>query len=201
MEPQMRVRTMLIPAASILSSIPNDPARSFTTQERQLMVLAVLDEITHVHFQTVPWDYSFNAPPNQGAAFNVIQQKLPHLSSQQISNVIRHLKVRLTPVLAQYALSDEVATKEEAARILKSNDPVPLIFDHGVKYDWWKKYLLVTWYRPVINWQEMSVLTYYHRVVQAFSDKHKAGQDVITGGLGMTKIGGFLSNKYEISVL
>lgn len=201
MEPQLRVRTMLIPAASILNSIPNDPARSFTMQERQLMVLAVLDEITHVHFQTVPWAYSFNAPPNQGAAFNAILQAYPHLNSTQVSNVIRHLKARLLPVLGQYALSDAIATKEEANRILKSVDPVPLIFDHGVKYSWWKKYLLVTWYRPVINWQEMSVLSYYRAVVKAFSDKHKAGQEVMAGGLGMTTIGGFLSNKYEITVL
>lgn len=199
MKTQMRVRTVLIPAASILSSIPNDPARSFTTQERQLMVLAVLDELTHVHFQTVPWDYSFRAPPNQGAAFNRLQVALPNVSPEILDNTIRRLKARLLPVLAQYAVTPDILDAADAERVL-GTAPYAGVFDHGVKYDWWNKYLLVRWYRPTVNWQEMSVLTYYQKVVGSIERTNGDISATVAAGLGYGKLSTFLSGQYEIKI-
>lgn len=196
MKAELRIRTMLIPVTPILKSIANLEKRIFTRDERRLMFMVVLEELTYTAWQTVPWNYSFSEPPYQGMAYYKIEKALPGLRGVDIHDIVKNVRAGILKMMEHkhfpnwhYLMESEIGKFQGE----------PLVFDHGVSYLWWRDQLLVKWFRPTVNYQEMSVNTYAQRVFGPKTE-HLINGAKVNANLVYLKMGQFLTTEYDVKI-
>ncbi|QVW55862.1 hypothetical protein pEaSNUABM9_00281 [Erwinia phage pEa_SNUABM_9] len=198
MKPQLRVRTLLIPALAVLKGISDLEKRKFKKAERQLMVKAVLEELMFTYYDTVPWDYSYRTPPFQGMAFVKLKEAIPFVPDEDLKAIIGRLKAACHTLLLPYTLIGKYDVVD-GDLVPNFAQRLPQVFDHGVSFSWREDYLQVRWVRPTVDYKEMSVFTYFH-TVHAYHTKRSKGvdEDMLSGGLLMIPMSKFLTSEYEV---
>ncbi|ANZ48663.1 hypothetical protein BIZ83_gp190 [Erwinia phage vB_EamM_ChrisDB] len=198
MKPQLRVRTLLIPALAVLRSISDLEKRKFKKTERQLMVKVVLEELMYTYYDTVPWDYSYDAPPFQGMAFVKLKEAIPFVPDDDLKGIIARLKAACHTLLLPYTLIGRFDSKDGES-VPSFARRLPQIFDHGVSFSWHNDFLQARWVRPTVDYKEMSVFTYFH-TVHAHYVKRAKGVDeaMLAGGLIRIPMSKFLTSEYEV---
>lgn len=171
---RMRVRSLLLPAAQLLNSIPNDRNRRFTDDERKLMVMSVLNELTTTEYNTFPHDASRVRAPYQGYAFVIIKGITnTTVSDRELVVLVNQIKNNVRALLRHYSVDNPLGHPP----LTETDWPVPLLFDHGVKYAWVGKTLQATWLRPTVDYKEMSVNSYLVWLSKYLSTrKHKPAE-------------------------
>lgn len=199
MKPQLRVRTLLLPGISLLKAVGRLEKRTFTDTEQKCMVSVVLEEITYTAYAAVPWDYSHDKPPYQGMAFVKLKALFPGVRDEDIKTIVARVKAEAVRLLQPEILKSPDWLEVDANLIPRG---APLIFDHGVRYHWYKNYLQVRWVRPTVNYREMSVTTYFDTLHRYYLKDRKGVCGVaLAGSLLTLPMNKFLTSEYEVEIL
>lgn len=199
MKPQLRVRTLLLPGISLLKAIGRLEKRTFSAAEQQRIAIAVLDEISYTAYAAVPGDYSHDKPPYQGLAFVKCKEFIRDVSDDDLKAIIARVRVAGFKLLHPQLLNTE-EWPEIVDRVVARG--TPLIFDHGVSYHWYKSYLQVRWVRPVVDYREMSVTTYFDALHSHYLKSHKGVCGMAMAGSLLTlPLNKLLTSEYEVEIL
>lgn len=165
-----RVRTMLIPARGMLSSLPNFPEKTYSSSERKSLVIAQLEELAWCKYATLASNYSFVQPPYKGQAFFTLKELSPQVPHDDVlSAILRFEHVICETLERTLALSDEAYPDNRGDFSIR-----PHLYDHGVSFSFRGDYLLVKWLRPTVDMEEMSVTSYIEWLCVEYASRNSA---------------------------
>ncbi|QVW55967.1 hypothetical protein pEaSNUABM10_00104 [Erwinia phage pEa_SNUABM_10] len=173
---QTRVRTVLLPASGLLNAIPKLPNMVLNEENRKLLINSMLEERTWINYRTMPAGYSQRHPPYAGQTMHLLKSLYRHVNQSDAEYVHHKLAPAVIKLLGEsYGRVPEGCSETGYDGGFPSNAQ---IFDHGVSFHWYKGFLHVKWYRPVVNMQEMSVATYMDYIRTTVGDKEVKGYPI-----------------------
>ncbi|VFR10569.1 hypothetical protein SPFM17_00088 [Salmonella phage SPFM17] len=186
MQLQFRQRSVLLPFSAILGSFTKMLSVDFIAAEKEALLLAAVEEVLWEAFYVVPFRSCLNAPYVEGQFVSALSAAI----TKRKLNAMAHVKEITAQRGRIFATVRNVLIKEGfLADALGPEVPwepghPPRQFDHGYKLSIIMprgkrdvslgKWLQISWVRPTIDWQEMSVNRYLEHLAKTPAQFHRS---------------------------
>lgn len=172
MQLQFRQRSVLLPFSAILGSFTKMLSVDFTAAEKEALLLSAVEEVLWEAFYVVPFRSCLNAPYVEGQFVSALSAAITKRKLNAMAHVkeITAQRGRIFATIRNVLIKEGFLTDALGPEVPWEPGHPPRQFDHGYKLSIIMprgkrdvslgKWLQISWVRPTIDWQEMSVNRY-----------------------------------------